>query len=146
MILFVFVLRSCSQTDPMLQKNLGRIVVMHNIAKLVRGLKSGKSLAVADALLGTRDRASHAYVITTMKGNARIEGEAPINYDTDDLESTRSEAYGMIAIQMLLNILCECLEVTCGEISIYCDNIDALGRNTQSTTFHVLPKVFPPQQ
>lgn len=65
------------------------------------------------------------YVLTTLSGNARIKGEAPVYCDPDDLESTRSETYGMIAIQTLLNVLCKYLEVTCGGIDIHCDNIDA---------------------
>ena len=133
-----------AQLDPMLQRNLGHITKLHNIAKLVEGLESGKALAVADASLGTRERASHAYVITTLNDNARIEGEAPVDCDPDDLESTRSEIYGMIAIQTLLNVIGESLEVTCGEINIYCDNIDALGKNPQNTILMSYPRFFRP--
>ena len=86
-------------------------------------------LAVADASLGAQDQASHAHVFTIMKGDAKIESEVPVDCDPDDLENTSSETYSMIAIHTLTNVICDNFEIMCGEISIYCDNIDVLGKN-----------------
>ena len=108
-----------AQLDPMLQRNLGRIVKICNVPELVKGIETGQALAVTDASLGARDRAAHTYTISTMSGKAHITGEAPVDCDPDDLESTRSETCGMIAIQTLLNVFCETFEIICGQIYIY---------------------------
>ena len=90
---------------PMLQRNLGRIVEIKNVSKLIQSIEGGTVLAVADASLGARDCAAHAYIISTSTLDAFIEGEAPVDCDPDDLESTRSETDDMIATQTIINFL-----------------------------------------
>ena len=133
-----------SKLDPMLQRNLGRIVEITNIHDLVKGIEAGKALAVADASLGTRDRAAHGYILTTLSGKVVMQGEAPIDCDSDDLESTRAETYGMIAIQTIINVVCKQYEITCGEIEVYCDNKDALCKNKPEIKPISYPRYFRP--
>ena len=130
--------------DPMLQRNLGRIVEISNIPELVKGIEDGQVLAVAYASLGARDPAAHAYTISTMSGKTRITGEAPINCDPDDIKSTRSETCGMIAIQTLINVFCETFELSCDKIIIYCDNLDALCKNKPEIMLMSYPRFFRP--
>lgn len=96
------------------------------------------------SLLLLGDRASHAYIITLRKHDAKIVGEAPVDCDPDDLESTRAETYGMVAIHTLLNVLCENFEIACREIEVYCDNVDALGENEPNTCILSYPRFFRP--
>lgn len=133
-----------SKLDPMLQRNLGRIVKIENINDLIKGIEAGKALAVGDASLGTRDRGAHTYILTTLSGRGVIQGEGPVDSDPDDLESTKAETYGMIDIQTIINVICEQCEILCGEIHIYCDNNDALCKNKPETTVVSYLRFFRP--
>ena len=77
-----------------------------------------------------------------MSGKAKIIGEAPVDCDPDDLKSTRSDTCRMIAIQTILNVFCETFELSCGEIKIYCDNMDALCKNKPETVLMSYPRFF----
>ena len=111
---------------------------------LAKEVEVGQALAVADASIGAWDRAAHTYTISTLPGKAHITGEAPVDCNPDDIESTRSETCGMIAIQTLMNLFCETFELTCGKIAIYCDNLDALCKNKPATTLISYPHFFRP--
>ena len=50
----------------------------------------------------------------------------------------------MIAIQSIINVLCETFEMLCGERNIYCDNMDALNKNAPELSRILYPRFFRP--
>lgn len=50
----------------------------------------------------------------------------------------------MIAIQKIINIICEQYKITCGEINIYCNNNNVLCKNKPETTIVSYPRFSSP--
>ena len=64
--------------------------------------------------------------------------------DEDDLESTRAELWGQIALQTIVNIVCELHGVITGAVHFYCDNIDLLVLNKLNPSKMAFPRYFKP--
>ena len=103
-----------------------------------------QALGVADASIGSRGRASHAYIIESRRERFRIMGAAPVDCDIDDLESTRAELWGQVAIQTIINVLSDQFGITTGKVDIYGDNIDSLVQNPIVTSKIAFPRFFCP--
>lgn len=112
-----------------LRRNLSGIHEISGLSKLAQSIEMNNTLAVADASIGTRGRASHAYIVESRCGRYRVIGVAPVDCDEDDLESTRAELWGQIALQTIINILCEQFGVISGQVDVYGDNKDSLVKN-----------------
>lgn len=111
---------------PVLRRNLGALQNIQGLRQLGTSIEMENLLAVADASLGTRGRAFHAYVIESRCRQYRIVGVAPVDSDEDDIESTRAELWGQIAVQTVINIISELFSVNTGGIYVYGDNVDSL--------------------
>ena len=90
-----------SELDPVLQRNIGIISEAHGLEKLAQTIEIGDTIAVSDASIGSRSRASHSYIITTTNRKYYMMGAAPIDCDVDDVESTRAELFGQIAVHSI---------------------------------------------
>lgn len=130
--------------DPMLQRNLGYIREVKNLKMLGSAIETGQIIAVSDASIGTRSRSARSYVITTKCSKASIRGTAPVDCEIDDLESTRAEIFGSIAIHTLLQVISDMFEVITGEVEVYCDNKDALCKQPIKTKDISFPRFFRP--
>ena len=137
-------LTAVKQLPPALLRNLGGLQEMNGIAKLAQSIEMKSALGVSDASLGTRGRAAHGYVVESRCGRYNIIGVAPVDCDIDDLESTRAELWGQVAIQTIINILSELFEVNAGAVSVYGDNIDSLVKSTIITSKIAFPRFFRP--
>ena len=107
-------------------RNLGRVTDISAIPKLVRAIEDGSAIAVSDASIGTRGRSAHPYILSTECRQGYIKGEAPVDCDVEDIESTRAECYGVIALQTWIKILIDAYAITYGEITLTGDNKDSL--------------------
>ena len=76
---------------PALRRNVGAIQDIQDLHHLATSIELENTIAVAYASLGSRGRASHAYVIKSRCQKYRVVGVAPVDCDEDDLESTRAE-------------------------------------------------------
>ena len=103
-----------------------------------------KAIAVADASIGTRSRTAHGYIIESRCGSFRILGVGPIDCDEDDLESTRAKFRGQIAIQTMINVICDLYSGNTEEVQVYGDNIDTLVKTKLDTTKMAFPRYFKP--
>lgn len=130
--------------DPVLQRNIGNIRNIKNLKQLGTAIETGNAIAVSDASIGTRNRAAHSYVIITKCSNAYIKGSAPVDCDPDDLESTRAELFGNIAIHTLLYVLSNMYSILTGEVEVCCDNKDALCVQPIRTQDISFPRYFRP--
>jgi len=57
---------------------------------------------------------------------AHLQGQAPVDADPDDMTSTRAERCGVLAILTITTALAKFIRVPNIEISVYCDNLEAL--------------------
>ena len=127
-----------------LKRNIGGLHEIQGLSSLAHAIEMEKSLAVADALIGTRHWASHAYIIESRCERFRIIGVAPVDCDEDDLESTRAELWGQIAIQTIIDIICDQFNVNSGAVDTYGDDVDSLVKNNIGTSKLVFPRFFRP--
>ena len=132
------------ELDPVLQRNLGIITEAHDIAGLANSIEIGETIGVSDASLGSRARASHSYVLITKSKTSFLKGSAPIDCDPDDIESTRAELYGQIAIHTIITALKHVFCLSSGEIEIYSDNSDSLSKNKLELRNASFPRIFRP--
>ena len=137
-------LKAVEELPPVLRRNLGGIQEMNGIAMLAQAMELDSALGVSDASIGTRGRAAHGYVIESSCGKYNIIGVAPVDCDIDDLESTRAELWGQVAIQTVVNILCELYSVHTGTVAVYGDNIDSLVKSRIHTSKIAFPRFFRP--
>lgn len=98
-----------------------------------------ETLAVSDASVGSRQRTAHAYILTTKCGKGVLKGSAPVDCDAEDIESTRAEMYGSLALHTLAGVLIDMFSVHSGEL-----NSDALCKNTINTQQISFPRFFRP--
>ena len=108
-----------------LKRNIGGLHEIQGLSSLAHTIEMEKALAVADASIGTRHRASHAYIVESRCERFRIVGIAPVDGDEDDLESMRAELWRQIAIQTIFNTICEQLYINSGSVDTYNDNMDS---------------------
>ena len=130
------------EMDPVLQRNLGMITEAQDIEGLANSIEIGETIGVSDASMGSRARASHSYVLITNSKTSFIKGSAPIDCDPDDIESTRAELYGQIAIHTLIIALKHTFSLTSGEIEVYSDNKDSLCKNKLNLRNVSFPRIF----
>ena len=130
--------------DPTLQRNLGIITKAQNLALLANSMEIGEVIAVSDASVGTRARASHSYILTTKCRKGTIQGSAPVDCDVDDIESTRAEMYGSVALHTIIEALATTFAITSGEVELYGDNKDSLCKIPIRTNHISFPRFFRP--
>lgn len=130
--------------DPVLQRNIGIISTICNVRKLADAIETGDIIAISDAFIRTRSRAAHSYIISTKDSTCLIKGAAPVDCEIDDIESTRAETFGSIAIHTLLLALSSTFAIKSGEVAVYCDNKDALCMNQIILSEISFPRFFRP--
>ena len=130
--------------DPALQRNIGIITDIKNLRLLAQAIETGELQAISDASIGTRARAAHSYIIITKNEQCFLKGSAPVDYDPDDIKSTRAELCGTIAIHTILNVLTYIFEITSGEVDIGCDNKVVLCNQKIKTDEISFPRYFRP--
>ena len=84
-----------SKLYPTLQRNVGIISDVRGLAKLAQVIEFGDTIAVSDASIGSRSRASHSYIVTTKNRKHYIQGATPIDCDVKD---ARAKLFGQVAI------------------------------------------------
>ena len=133
-----------SNLPAVLSRNLGRITELTNIELLNQTIENGTAIAVSNASIGTRQRSSHAYIRTTNCRKGHINGEAPVDCDPDDIESTWAECYGVLALHTWLDVLLATYALSCGEVTLYSDNKDSLCEKQIHTNLISFPQFFRP--
>lgn len=109
-------LMATETTYKTLRRNLGGIQEICGLRQLAQAIEMEATIAVNDTSIGSRNRAAHGYIVESQCGRYRVMGASPVDCDDDDLESTRAELWGHIAIQTVVNIVCELHGVTTGEV------------------------------
>ena len=82
--------------------------------------------------------------MVTKYSTAYIKGSAPIDCEINDLESTRAEPFGNIALHTLLYVLSNMYSILTGEVEVCCDNKDALCTQPIRTKEISFPRYFCP--
>ena len=121
-------LTAVAQLHPTLKRNLRGIQEIVCLQQLAEAVSMGKTIAVSDASLGSRNRAAHAYILESRCEKERIIGVVPTDCYADDLESTRAEIWGQLAIQSIINLRVELYNIHSGSVDVYCDNKDSLAK------------------
>ena len=62
--------------------------------------------------------------------------------DPDDIENTRAECYGVLALHTWLDVLLDTYVLSCGEVMLYSDNKDSLCEKPIHTNLIVFPRFF----
>ena len=137
-------LTAVERLHPTLKRNLGGIQEILGLKELATAIEMEQAIGVADASIGSRHRAAHGYVLESRCGKYRIIGVAPIDCEADDLESTRAEIWGQIAVQTIINIICDMFSMTTGEVLVYGDNIDSLVETHLQPSKMAFPRFFKP--
>ena len=122
-------LTAIEQLPDALRRNIGGLHEIAGLTYLAQAIEMEHALGVADTSIGTKHRASHAYILESRCERFRIIGIAPVDCDEDDLESTRAELWGQIAIQTIVNVLSEQFNIVSGSVDTYGDNKDSLVKN-----------------
>ena len=71
---------------------------------------------------------------------------APIDCDADDLESTRAELLGQLAILTIINLLVELYNIISGSVDVYCDNKDSLAKQLIQSNKIAFPRFYCPNE
>ena len=108
------------------RRTIGQIISVQDLPYLVQAIADGKAIGVSDASVNSNDEGSQSYIIESIDEKYHITGSSPVDCDEDDMESTRSEMTGVLAILILLQILCEEYSIVSGDFIIYCDNKEAI--------------------
>lgn len=59
------IISKLSELPSLLSHNLGQIIEIANMPMLVKAIEDGPAIAVSDISIGTHNRSSHAYIIST---------------------------------------------------------------------------------
>lgn len=108
------------------RRTIGQIVSVSNLPYLVQAIPDGKAIGVCDASVNSNDDGSQSFIIESTDEHHHISGSGPMDCDEDNIESTRSEMTGVLAILILLQIICEEFSITSGNFTIYCDDKEAI--------------------
>ena len=133
-----------STWDSTLQRNVGIITAAKNIHLLANAIETGDLITVSDASIGTRCRAALSYILSTRDLRGTLKGSAPVDCNPDDIESTRAEIYGSIAIHTILQVVSNVFAISSGEVAVYCNNKDALCKNKIVPDEISFPRFFRP--
>lgn len=133
-----------TELHPTLQRNLGIITTISILELLAQSIELHEVITVSDASVGSRQRASHSYTLTSKYGAAKMEGSTPIDCDHEDIESTRAEMYGAVALHTIILILMNMFSILSGEVELYGDNSDSLCKNPINTSAISFPRFFRP--
>lgn len=117
---------------------------MQDLAYLANSMEMGEVIAVSDASVGSRSRASHSYIVTTKCQRELIQGSAPVDCDADDIESMRAEMYGSVALHTIIEVLATTFGIHSGEMELYGDNKDSLYKNPVQPSHISFPRFFRP--
>ena len=120
------ILHQISDLPPPYQRTIGQIQSIQNLSYLAQAIAEGRAIGVCDASVNSNDDGSQAYIIESTDEKNHITGASPVDCDEDDMESTRSEMTGVLAILLLLQMICDEHSIISGEVTIYCDNNEAI--------------------
>ena len=81
---------------------------------------------MGDASVSNESFVSHTYILKSMDEKHRIRGVAPVDCDKDDVDSTRAEKSGVLALVPILCVLEEISNIGSGRVTIYFDNLKAV--------------------
>ena len=119
-------LQHITQQDHPYQRTIGQIQSIRNLESLAKAITEGKAIGESDTSVNSNNEGFHAYIIESRDESCHIIGSGPVDCDEDDIESTRSEMAGVLAILLVLQIICEEYSIIKGEFQIYCDNNEAI--------------------
>ena len=88
---------------------------------------------MCDASVNSSQFAAHFYIIETKNEKDHIRGNAPVDCDEDDSESTRAEKSGVLALITIVEILENMSSCTAQSINIYCDNKESITIGSQKS-------------
>ena len=100
---------------------------MSSIHELTKALEGHSVIGVGDASVSSDSYASHAYILESKDEKHRIKGVAPVDCDEDDVDSTRAEKSGVLAMLTVLRVLENMYDLGKARVTIYSDNLEAVG-------------------
>ena len=109
-----------------LRRNGGQIQELSSISEIIQAIEYNNIIGVGDASVSNESYASHAYILESKDEKHRLRGMSPVDCDEDDLDSTRIEKSGVLAILTVLRILEGMREISKAMVTIYCDNLEAV--------------------
>ena len=111
--------QAITKLSPQLQRNLGHISQITHLPSLLQAFGNGDIVAVCDASVSGDDYGAHAYTIVSKNEQHRLWGCAPVDCDEDDIESTRTEKSGVLALSTLIGIFDDIADSGSREVYIY---------------------------
>lgn len=111
---------------PTLRRNIGRIESITNIDKMMQSFENDQLIAVCDASVNNSQLAAHSYIIETLDEKHHIRGNAPVDCDEDDCESTRAKKSGVLALLTIIEIMEQLSSCSAGSMTVYCDNKESV--------------------
>ena len=124
-------LEAIRKLPPPILRNLGSISIITHLPSLIIEFEQNNVLAVCDASVSGDDYGSHAYTIVSKNESQRLKGCGPVDSDEDDIESTRAEKSGVLALTTLVGIFDDIADSGTRDISIFCDNQEAVAAGTR---------------
>lgn len=120
------VLQRVSELPLPYKRTIGQLKSVRDLPYLAQAIANGQAIGVSDASVNSNDEGSQAYIIESTNEKYHITGSSPVDSGEDDMESTRSEMTGVLAILLLLQVISEEYSITSGDFTIYCDNKEAI--------------------
>ena len=112
---------------PAYQSILGQIQSISYVREIALAIHRKKAIGVGDASVAF-SRGGHAYILETKPAQFHLHGVAPVHCVEEDITSNRSEGFTVLAMLILVHQICLQYQINDGEITIYCDNAEALRR------------------
>ena len=114
-----------------LRRNMGIFRKISSLPRILIALENNKIIGVSDASMTDDAFCAHAYTIISRDEKSQIIGVAPVDCDEDDADSTRAEKSGVLALVTLIHVLEEIGGLSTANVSLYCDNQQAVECNKE---------------
>lgn len=108
------------------RRNIGQIQELSSVCELINTSEYNNLIGMGDASVSNESFVSHTYILKSMDEKHRIRGVAPVDCDKDDVDSTRAEKSGVLALVPILCVLEEISNIGSGRVTIYFDNLKAV--------------------
>lgn len=118
-----------------IRDNWGSLSGMEDVELMVEDIKNRKTIGVGDASVKNQ-RAAHAYSLETGGRGMKIQGEAFIQMEPSESDSTRAERFAVLAMVTLVHAITTFFKMETGKVILYCDNDKSVEKlNIQYSSF-----------
>ena len=92
----------------------------------MQAYEEGQLVAVSDASVPDDGFSAHAYALVSKDELQFLKGAAPVDCDEDDVDSTKAEKSGVLAMLIIIRLLESFSSSFSESITVYCDNQEAV--------------------